>query len=519
MSKSVPRFVAACCLLASLTLCRPTLASEFDIVINEIHYHPFSGADDDEFVELHNRGTTTVDLSGWRFTEGIRLVLSGWRFTEGIRLVLPAGTSMPPKSYLVVSPDASHTQSRFGIDLVVGSYEGRLADGGEVIAIENRADDVISRVHFGDTHPWSSRPDGLGPSLELTDPHAQIDVPRNWAASRFVDGSPGEENSTLRVIPFRQTAEVVRDHELWRYRTGEDPYPTGWQLLGFDDGAWRSAAMGIGYGDGDDATILEDMRYRYCSIAARKSFELTEDALDDESDLVLEIRYDDGFTGWVNGVEFARANLGEAGNPIAYNERAFETSEADITKRFTIPRDFLRVGENVLAFQVHNESINSTDFSFIPKVVRRVSALPLPDQAAPSPIVINEIRARDAEVPGFVEIYNRGDSTVSAAGYLLVDSLGGEFVVPASTSMPPGTWLSFSSLELGLDVALTSTRYALLDPERSWVDALNPRSGRTGDNGFSYGLYPDGESAGFVLVDPRPVPKLGPFEIDHKSAT
>ena len=403
MSKSVPRFVAACCLLASLTLCRPTLASEFDIVINEIHYHPFSGADDDEFVELHNRGTTTVDLSGWRFTEGIRLVLSGWRFTEGIRLVLPAGTSMPPKSYLVVSPDASHTQSRFGIDLVVGSYEGRLADGGEVIAIENRADDVISRVHFGDTHPWSSRPDGLGPSLELTDPHAQIDVPRNWAASRFVDGSPGEENSTLRVIPFRQTAEVVRDHELWRYRTGEDPYPTGWQLLGFDDGAWRSAAMGIGYGDGDDATILEDMRYRYCSIAARKSFELTEDALDDESDLVLEIRYDDGFTGWVNGVEFARANLGEAGNPIAYNERAFETSEADITKRFTIPRDFLRVGENVLAFQVHNESINSTDFSFIPKVVRRVSALPLPDQAAPSPIVINEIRARDAEVPGFVE--------------------------------------------------------------------------------------------------------------------
>ena len=41
-----------------------------DIVINEIYYHPPERRRG-EFLELHNRGLATIDLSGFRFTKGI----------------------------------------------------------------------------------------------------------------------------------------------------------------------------------------------------------------------------------------------------------------------------------------------------------------------------------------------------------------------------------------------------------------------------------------------------------------
>src|SRR5262245_50681215 len=91
----------------------PAVGSEFDVLINEINYNPFTGDDRDEFVELYNRGPAAIDLGGWRFT-------------EGITFTFPAGTSIGPYEYLVVSPDSTHTKLRYGISNVVGNYTGKL---------------------------------------------------------------------------------------------------------------------------------------------------------------------------------------------------------------------------------------------------------------------------------------------------------------------------------------------------------------------------------------------------------
>src|SRR5208283_2592461 len=42
-----------------------------DVVINELMYDPISGNDDDQYVELYNKGTNLIDLSGWQFTAGV----------------------------------------------------------------------------------------------------------------------------------------------------------------------------------------------------------------------------------------------------------------------------------------------------------------------------------------------------------------------------------------------------------------------------------------------------------------
>ena len=176
------------------------VASDFDVVINEIHYNPASEVGDDEFLELYNRGGTEVDLSGWALS-------------EGVSYVFPFGTTIPPKGYLVVSPNAVHSEARYRLDNVVGDWTGRLDNGGEIVALVSTAGDIISRVHYGDGGIWPSSPDGLGPSLEYGDPFGQIDVARHWHASARVDGSPGERNSGVSrtAVP---TDEVVLIEQL-----------------------------------------------------------------------------------------------------------------------------------------------------------------------------------------------------------------------------------------------------------------------------------------------------------------
>ena len=61
-----------------------------NVVINELMYHPISGDDDDQYIELHNQGTNTVSLAGWRFT-------------SGVTFTFPTNAIIAPGSYLVVA--------------------------------------------------------------------------------------------------------------------------------------------------------------------------------------------------------------------------------------------------------------------------------------------------------------------------------------------------------------------------------------------------------------------------------
>src|SRR5207247_10061571 len=42
-----------------------------DIVINEMMYSPISLNDDDQYVELYNKGNSAANLGGWKFLYGI----------------------------------------------------------------------------------------------------------------------------------------------------------------------------------------------------------------------------------------------------------------------------------------------------------------------------------------------------------------------------------------------------------------------------------------------------------------
>jgi hypothetical protein len=152
-----------------------------DIVINEIMYHPISGDDRDEYVELHNRSSAPVDLSHWQFT-------------DGIALVFPEGTIIAPHGYLVAAKDAARLKARYpGLNgqNTVGDYGGSLSDRGERLALARPLDPaapntdlvLVDEVIYGDGEDWGRWTDGGGSSLELTDPSSDNRLAMNWRGS------------------------------------------------------------------------------------------------------------------------------------------------------------------------------------------------------------------------------------------------------------------------------------------------------------------------------------------------
>ena len=64
-------------------------AADTDVVINEIMYHPEDDDPNAEFVELFNRGSSTVDISNWCI--------------DGVKYCFPAGATIGGGAFRVVT--------------------------------------------------------------------------------------------------------------------------------------------------------------------------------------------------------------------------------------------------------------------------------------------------------------------------------------------------------------------------------------------------------------------------------
>ncbi|HEY9174146.1 MAG TPA: lamin tail domain-containing protein, partial [Verrucomicrobiae bacterium] len=165
---------------------RPLLS---DVVINELHYHPVTENDDHEFVEIHNRGTNAVNLTGWR--------LRG-----GISFNFPSGASLAAGGYAVVASSRTNlllAQPSLDPALVLGEYSGKLGDGGDTVRL-TKLDDLVStnqlgqfvtnKIHitvdevtYATGGRWGRWADGGGSSLERTDARGNGNRASNWADS------------------------------------------------------------------------------------------------------------------------------------------------------------------------------------------------------------------------------------------------------------------------------------------------------------------------------------------------
>lgn len=336
-------------------------------VINEFHYNPLDATSLEEFIELHNPGDTAVDLSGW--------ALSG-----AVEFTFPAGTVLPVGGYRVVAENPAALQAKFALTGVLGPWLGKLGGSGETINLRDGGGVVRDSVAYQAGFPWPTAADGAGPSCELVNPGLDNDLGGAWRSSA--------------TAPTAETYYINTAATGWRYKKGtaEPSTPVdAWRALAFNDAGWTSAQTSIGYGDSDDNTVLSDMRNSYWSIYLRRAFTVPANQIPDS--LTLRVYVDDGCIVWINGTEVARAHM-PAGH-VAYNQAAANHDASWETFTISNASAFLVGGTNVIAIQVNNSSLNSSDLSIDVDLKTGNSA----GHSNPTPGKVNGARRDLAVVP------------------------------------------------------------------------------------------------------------------------
>ncbi|MFH0909481.1 MAG: putative Ig domain-containing protein [bacterium] len=187
---------------------------------------------------------------------------------------------------------------------------------------------------------------------------------------KSADGADNLAVSSDRTFSAPVPHEAIAVGETWKYFKGAaDPGAT-WAGLQYDDSGWLQGPTGIGYGDGDDVTVLSDMQGNYVTVYARKMFVVSNAA--SVSDMTLTMDFDDGFVAYLNGLEVCRTNI--VGTPTR-NTTASTYHEAGTPVSFDISASLglLVNGMNVLAIEVHNDEIDSSDLSMIPNLTLTVT--------------------------------------------------------------------------------------------------------------------------------------------------
>jgi len=181
--------------------------NQIPVVINEIMYHPSSENPLEEYIELHNHGSSSVNLTGWEFSSGVRFTFPN--------ISIPAG------GYLAVAANVAAFQAKYpGVTNVIGGWTGTLSNSREDLDLDDASGDRVDSVQFADEGDWAVRQrgrndrgyrgwdwfaehDGRGKSLELINPNFSNNNGQNWASSIAAQGTPGQANSVLqyRIAP------------------------------------------------------------------------------------------------------------------------------------------------------------------------------------------------------------------------------------------------------------------------------------------------------------------------------
>jgi hypothetical protein len=170
----------------------------------------------------------------------------------------------------------------------------------------------------------------------------------------------------LELIGQTMTQLVARG-AAWSYLDDGSDQGTAWREPGFDAGSWAAGSAKLGYGDGNQATLLgygPDANNKYITCYFRHDFELA-----DPAGLValnMELLRDDGAVVYLNGTEIWRDNM--PATSVDYLATALlavgGADEDTYFEKGVGSAGLLVAGSNTLAVELHQVSGTSSDTGF-----------------------------------------------------------------------------------------------------------------------------------------------------------
>lgn len=176
--------------------------SPMNVVITEIMYN--SPGTDLEYIELYNNTAGSIDLTGYNINDAVSFSFPAY--------------VLAPGEFVLISDDSATLQTFWGVTAF--NWIGSLNNSGESITLKDTAGMVVDSVFYDDAAPWTTTPDGRGPSLVLCNPDSNNNVGSNWQRAitssgnlfdgREVFGNPGVLAPCVDVpIVGIQSAEVI----------------------------------------------------------------------------------------------------------------------------------------------------------------------------------------------------------------------------------------------------------------------------------------------------------------------
>jgi hypothetical protein len=172
---------------------------------------------------------------------------------------------------------------------------------------------------------------------------------------------------------------LVAKGSIWKSLDDGSDQGTAWREPAFIDSEWKSGPAQLGFGDGDEASVLRagNEERRFVTYYFRRAFEVAE--VETISALTLHLLRDDGAVVYLNGNAVFRSNMPDGA--ITFNTLALQAVGPDGENVFhsaSVDPRLLVNGRNVVAVEVHQVSTESTDVSFDLELAASVTkALPV----------------------------------------------------------------------------------------------------------------------------------------------
>ncbi len=160
--------------------------------------------------------------------------------------------------------------------------------------------------------------------------------------------------------------QYIFEGSVWKYNDSGDDLGTAWRMPDYEDSDWAEGNAELGYGDGDEATVVSyggDPDNKHTTTYFRHAFNPVVNEVTPTTGF-FQLRRDDGAVVYLNGEEVFRSNM--PNGDIAYDTFSvdFAADEEETNwHEYTLQID-LQPGTNVVAVEIHQYSLTSSDISF-----------------------------------------------------------------------------------------------------------------------------------------------------------
>jgi hypothetical protein len=161
------------------------------LVISRIDYNPgesdeFPESDDQEFIEITNAGTTSVNLTGVYLSE------------LGISYQFPAGSDIDAGERIYIVSNTDVFEAKYDVT-AFGQFVRNMSNKSQKLVLSDGLGNLIDTVQYFDSEPWPDA-DGSGSYLQLISTDLDNNVAASWTAN---------SGTSLSAVSFAEASKIV----------------------------------------------------------------------------------------------------------------------------------------------------------------------------------------------------------------------------------------------------------------------------------------------------------------------